>query len=273
MPKPNHTIEFHGQEGITQSCVNAILRIVQYDTRIKKVILVTYEQRHAYILLTKFCETIDIREGFSSGYSGEGPCGLSMVLRLFQHLEVEIEENEITYRLMEKLNSGRFTQRDFECLLARPASTWHWTEYLLRKEEKSGSLWEQFAPVIPFSILDKRLIPLALSFWENPSHHLMNGYRLLESTVRARAVITSIGAKAFSQAFQGPSAKLYWQGIDAVELEGRVSLFVGAFKTFRNPRAHTVVEKSAEELLSEFLVLNQCFRFEAMAEVRTGGEE
>jgi hypothetical protein len=58
---------------------------------------------------------------------------------------------------------------------------------------------------------------------------------------------------------------LTWPVNDDGEKNGRANLFTGTFMAYRNPRAHR--EHSSEELLAEFLLLNQLYRleFEAVA--------
>ena len=47
--------------------------------------------------------------------------------------------------------------------------------------------------VVPFAIVDGRLVDLALSFWEEPDHRLVTGYRRLEDIVRERTGLQEHG--------------------------------------------------------------------------------
>jgi len=54
-------------------------------------------------------------------------------------------------------------------------------------------LWREFPPVIPFAIIDGRIIDLPMSFWGNPNDRLLSGYRRLEDIVRERTDINEYG--------------------------------------------------------------------------------
>jgi uncharacterized protein (TIGR02391 family) len=129
---------------------------------------------------------------------------------------------------------------------------------------------------MPFGILDPRLADLALDFHAAPDRVLLDGFRRLEDRIRERTGLAEHGTKLFSQAFAGDDSRLVWNMpsnargaerdlIEKGEQAGRAQLFTGAYQAFRNPRAHRTLNHSAAEALSEFLVLNQLFRFEAEA--------
>ena len=118
--------------------------------------------------------------------------------------------------------------------------------------------------------VDGRIIDLATSFWEGPDERLLIGYRRLEDIVRKRTGINEHGAKLFSQAFGGPSAKLGWKDLDGGERAGRASLFTAAFMAYRNPRAHREVEGDANDQLAEFLLLNHLYRLEKNSSEQSG---
>ena len=78
---------------------------------------------------------------------------------------------------------------------------------------KNGLLWQGSRPVIPFAIIDPRLMDLAISFWKSPDANLMDGYRKFEDIVRKRTGINETGASLFTQAFLQESSILSWKGI------------------------------------------------------------
>jgi len=86
-------IQFAGEAGITQSCINAILRYLQFNDSLSKVLIITNKQSHALVLYTEDHEIIAIKSGFSSGYSGEGPKGFAYSLSHLDEYGIEIEEN------------------------------------------------------------------------------------------------------------------------------------------------------------------------------------
>ena len=99
-------IQFAGIDGITESCVNAVLRHIQFGEKIFKVFILSYNQSHALILFTESYETIAIRSGFSSGYPGEGPGGFAYVLSLLREFDIEIEEYYVAKEVIDKIDNG-----------------------------------------------------------------------------------------------------------------------------------------------------------------------
>ena len=78
--QPSEEIQYMGTP-YTQDCLEAIGFILQTQQRIEIALLLSYDQRHAYLI--KSARNIYIiRSGFSSGYSGEGPKGLASSLQL-----------------------------------------------------------------------------------------------------------------------------------------------------------------------------------------------
>ena len=68
-------IQFAGKAGITQSCINAILRYLQFNDSLSKVLIITNKQSHALVLYTEDHEIIAIKSGFSSGKQAFCVCG------------------------------------------------------------------------------------------------------------------------------------------------------------------------------------------------------
>jgi hypothetical protein len=126
-------------------------------------------------------------------------------------------------------------------------------------------LWREFPTVIPFAVIDPRLMDLALSFWNAPNDKIFEAYRRLEDTIRSRTGIKEKSGRLFSNAFMGDRAKLRWRGCDDAEQAARGELFRATFTAFRNPRAHGQVGGNAEDKLTEFLLANQLFRLEREA--------
>ena len=90
----------------------------------------------------------------------------------------------------------------------------------------------------------------------------MLGYRRLEDIVRKRTGLDQHGAKLFSQAFNPTGGALTWNAVDDGERAGRMQLFTGTYSAQRNRRAHVEMGSHAEELLTEFLLLNHLYRLE-----------
>jgi hypothetical protein len=124
--------------------------------------------------------------------------------------------------------------------------------------------------VIPFAIIDSRLLDLARSFWDDPDDKLLKGYRRLEDIIRERTGLTEHGFRLLSKAFVGDTARLQWTGMNSGEKAGRGNLFSGAYGAHRNPRAHPELKSEHAEQLREFLLLNHLYHLEKEAEAQRG---
>lgn len=260
-------LEYHGVAGSSLDCQQAVLRLLQCQVAITGARIITSSNKHCLLLTTDIGDEVAIKSGFSSGYGGAGPVSFSVVLQLLYAHGVEIDEWIADDALIGRLDQSALTTSDVEQIrTARAIRPSRWSDYILERHHEQahdGTLWCEFSPVIPFSIIDRRLLDLTLKFWSDPDSNLLKGYRRLEDIVRARTGLTESNTKLFSRAFGGKDALLTWPVLDENERSGRLNLLTGAYMAYRNPRAHQ--EKPRSELLAEFLLLNQLFRLEAEA--------
>lgn len=265
-------IEYHGIPGGSQDCQEAVMRLLQFGDHIVRVRILSFSNSHCLIMTKVIGDRIAIKSGFSSGYLGEGPRCFSVVLQLLRTHGAEVDECEVAESLIERLDQSALTIEDIENVdAARPTRPSRWSDYILDKHWRNadtGTLWQEFPPVVPFAIIDSRLMDLALSFWDDPDDKLLKGYRRLEDTVRNRTGRTDSGSRLFSKTFSGPTSSLHWDGLDEGENSGRTSLFIGAYSAHRNPRAHRELQSGASNPLSEFLLLNHLFHLEKDAKPR-----
>lgn len=104
------------------------------------------------------------------------------------------------------------TRADLERLeAARPRRPHRWHDYVFEDHHdkaRSGTLWHyEFPPVVPFAVIDSRIMDLALFFWDGPDDKLAIGYRRLEDLVRERTRIAQHGTELFSKAFSRATAR------------------------------------------------------------------
>jgi hypothetical protein len=268
-------IEYHGQSSLTRPCLDAIASILHFGTPVVSARLLTASNAHAFLLSVRESDLIGIKAGFSSGYMGEGPKGLASALELLDYFGADIDEHEVSPALLKRLDSSRLLQSDLENILnAQPLRPQRWRDYIysIRKETRPhpSRIIGKFPLVIPFGLIDPRILDLARGFPADPDAALMTGYRRLEHRIRERCGLTEVSAaKLFGQAFQGPNATLTWQDANHTEISGRFNLFVGTYMAFRNRRAHKEVPIPYGEVLHEFLILNRLFVLEAAAVERT----
>jgi len=263
-------IQYAGEAGLTLSCQEAVLRLLQFGDKITHARILTCDRGHGLLLTTDRRETVGIKSGFASGYPGEGPRRFSYVLHVLWHHGAEIGQAQVSQGILDRLDASALTEADMEAIRrAKPGD--HWKYYML-PQHLGVDPWSEFPPVIPYAIVDERLADLALSFWEAPGDRLLTAWRRLEDAVRKRTSLDDHGSKLFSRAFLGDSALLRWPDKSAGEAEGSAQLFANGFKAYRNRRAHREVHDPPEEQLVEFLMLNQLFRLESAAQPREAKE-
>ncbi len=266
-------IQYHGHAGSTQLCKEAILRLIQGGETFSGVILITdqgqFDCRHAFMMRTLRECCIAIKGGFRSGYSGEGPRGLSEMLSVLRLFFEDIEEYVVPTDFIDRINASYLQSKDLEFLQnLEPVRPMRWFDYIQDRHDDRSVPFHTFPPELPFGVIDPRLAPLAVRFKENPDSVLMDAYRMLEDIVRGRCGIRGEGGvKLFSAAFRGKGVTLNWRNIDARECEGRANLFIGAFMAYRNRRAHQPSVGDLHRDVREFMLINELFCLEREAVV------
>lgn len=263
-------VQYAGVPGSSSDCRDAVIRLLQHGDRIDEAKILTHGNEHALLLSVNEGDQVVIKSGFASGYGGTGPATFSYVLQLLEAHGVEIDEFAVSEEFIQRVEYSCLRARDLSALIRqRPVRPSRWHDYILerhwsRRDEKQ--LWEdEFPTVVPFAIVDRRLIDVALTFWDAPSDRLLTAFRRLEDIVRKRTGLKDRSSKLFARAFLGDTPLLRWKGCDESECASRGELFRNTFTAFRNARAHGERDDSAADQLSEFLLVNQLFRLERAA--------
>ena len=270
-------IEYHGCSGDTASCLKAISRLIQFGHRIHTAHLLSNIEsklgsgQHCYLFNIDYGNRIAVKSGFSSGYSGQGPSGLSKSLQMLIRHHVEIEEYEVDEDFIYRLDQSCLLISDLDSFESmRPVRPKRYYDYILLeggdKIFDNNKIQSLFPEVVPYSVLDHRIIDLAIKFVDEPDQTLMTAYRRMEDVIRKRSNFAdSSGSKLFSSAFQGNDSVLHWPEIPEAEAKGRVALFTGAYMAYRNRRAHKETEDDLKSTLREFLLINHLFILESEA--------
>lgn len=267
-------IQYMGQDGITESCKRAVIKLIHFGDKIENVKILTAEgdnsNSHALLIALEYGELIAIKAGFSSGYPGEGPRGYQFVLNLLNECTENINEYITPTDIFVRVADSSLTIDDIEKIEdlkeVRPA---RWRDFIPYMRSERENVYGRFPLVIPMALLDPRLIEIALDFLKNPDSAILNGYRKIESIVRKRTgLINESSSKLFSKAFQGDDSVLCWESLDSGECKGRASLFVSTFMAYRNRRAHQEPKHSLDDDIREFLLINQLFVLEREAVLR-----
>lgn len=262
-------IQYLGKDGVTQECLDAIIRMLQYDDKIADVKVLFDGERFALLLTIGEFDLVAIKSGFSVGYPGEGPRKFSYALALLEAHGIPMDEYVVNEDIIKRINDSALTKRDIDSIKATepvsPLRLYNYIDIDDFKGIKKGTLWQSFRPVIPFAIIDPRIMDLAVSFWKHPDANLNDSYRRFEDIIRARTKLEDHGYDLFKKAFLLEDSLLAWQSVPKGEKIGRANLIIGAYSAHRNPRAHKEKKSHSHEYLSEFLLLNHMFRLEAEA--------
>jgi hypothetical protein len=234
--------------------------------------ILTNDHRHCLLLRVGEGDLIGVKSGFSSGYAGEGPRTLSFVLEILMAHAIDIEELNVQSDMLTRLDASALTAADVDELnAARPIRPSRWYDYIFDHSDTrpKGTLFEETDPRIPLSLIDARIIDLAIHFEDEPDNRLLVGYRRLEDLVRTRTGLErEFGAKLFQATFSGEDSILHWEGIDGAEQQGRVLLFTGTYMAHRNPRAHQESRHDLRQQAREFMLLNHLYELECAASTR-----
>lgn len=268
-------IQYMGLAGTTANCLRAIVKLIHFGDFIHEAKLVSCIEQHSavhgFILNTNNEELVGIKCGFSSGYGGEGPHGLSTAIQLLNRHNVDINEYIVSLAFIDRLDHSCLLRSDLEIFEKnRPVRPHKYYDYVINQDSTSlydNNLLQRVFPVsMPYQLIDTRIIDLALEFDTKPDESLQSAYRRLEKIVRDRTDIKGeIGAKLFSKAFNGDDSILYWKDEHKAEHAGKASLFANVYQAYRNPRAHNEPTGTDAEDLREFLLINELYHLEATA--------
>jgi hypothetical protein len=261
-------IEYRGTAGISKHCINAVIEMIHFGRVFNTVKIITtgseYNYNHALLINTDVGIDVAIKSGFTSGYSGEGPRSFSYTLSVLRKFCDEIEEYYVPRKFLERINNSALTVKDLDWLSEQlPVRPQKWYDYIYENRHAKSHLQQDFPVEIPLSLIDERLLSIAILMKQNPDNALMDGYRLLEKVIKEKSGLTKeTGAKLFSKAFSGENSPLYWEGLDGSESTGRANMFSSIFMAFRNRRAHQQLDPNPHDELREFMLLNQLFILE-----------
>lgn len=268
-------VQYHGSHRTTQSCLDAIARLIATPAFVSRATLLTNEHRHGFYLDVQEPEPIFIRCGFTSGYLGEGPAGLAIALHLLRRFGIEVEEVLVSEDLLTRLDRNRLTEADLDLVVSaevvRPIRTYDYMhDGLSYRGAPNDRMREQFAPAVPWFVLDERLTDVGIGLGRDPDKAVFEAFRRLESQVKKRCELPlgTAGVDVFKKAFRGSGALLTWNDVSPGELEGRAQLFEAAFMAYRNPRAHREEVGGVNRAYREFYLINELFLLEAEAVVK-----
>ena len=269
--RPSEEIQYLGTP-YTQDCLEAIGIILQTQTHIEKALLLSCNQTHAY-LIKSHRNTYIIRSGFSSGYSGEGPKGLASSLQLLLKHNVEVEEINISVKLMKKVNHSSLSYADLETMFTtrviRPIHIYKYIYAIYKTTEYQIKNDRYYPTELPYHLIDSRILDLALKFHDDPNYSILTAYTRLEDIIKAKINDHSLFSNnllktAFVTDKQRQS--IYTWNKNNEKISNALGyLFTNIFTAYRNERAHSEVDKPYSQQIREFLLINELYLLESEA--------
>lgn len=108
-------IKYEGSTRATQYCIDDFMRLLYGSRKIVDMTILTCEKYHALMLCFENRDiVVFIKSGLTSGYSGEGPKGTSLIIRLAEEAGIIIKEMKAAPSLFKRINSSRATVKDVE---------------------------------------------------------------------------------------------------------------------------------------------------------------
>lgn len=269
-------VGYIGDERYTQDCFKAVEVFLQTQWIPKRAKVVSFfkepgQGEHAFLLtMEDDGDDVIVLPGFMSGYSGEGPRGLSRLISLLWWHEVELSEAIIDRKMMEKLKSHALTYDDID-QIRESRSRGNPRDYLDPRDILPSNPWHGRPVFMPLGTFDDRLIGSAVKIMsdrDNADAELFKAARTLENVVkhRASAIDNSLNKATatilYRKVFNENNPILMWDGLSKGEIEGRKQLFIGSAQAMRNPRVHSMPSDDYKRDVEELMLLNMLFRYE-----------
>ena len=108
-------IKYEGSTRATQYCIDDFMKRLYGSRKITDMTILTCEKYHALMLCLENRDiVVFIKSGLTSGYSGEGPKGTSLIIRLAEEAGITIKELNAVPSLFKRINSSLATVKDVE---------------------------------------------------------------------------------------------------------------------------------------------------------------
>ncbi|MFQ3246609.1 MAG: hypothetical protein ACI9SP_003262 [Arenicella sp.] len=250
-------IQYHGDNRTTESCIDAIARLLHFGDRIGLALLLTCEGHHAFLLTLNEYQKIIIQSGFASGYGGEGPKGLSKVIQLLRLHSVELEEVYVSSKIFSRIESSQLRDKDLqqieETSYVRPITL---IDYVFDIGEiPERELLMRFPCVIPWATLDPRIIDLVLILNLGDSSAVSRAFNRFETILKERAGNNSRSLRAAANS-------VFSNGCTSDSPSAAEKLVTSVYTLFRNSRAHEERYFSREEDIRCIALINELFLLE-----------
>ena len=130
-------IKYEGSTRATQYCIDDFMRRLYGSRKITDMTILTCEKYHALMLCFENRDiVVFIKSGLTSGYSGEGPKGTSLIIRLAEEAGIIIKEMKAAPSLFKRINSSRATVKDVEFIKKNSTENFDYDRLCLKNIDK-----------------------------------------------------------------------------------------------------------------------------------------
>lgn len=130
-------IKCEGSTRATQYCIDDFMKRLYGSRKITDMTILTCEKYHALMLCFENRDlVVFIKSGLTSGYSGEGPKGTSLIIRLAEEAGIIITELKAAPSLFKRINSSRTTVKDVEFIKKNSTENFDYNRLCLPNVDK-----------------------------------------------------------------------------------------------------------------------------------------
>lgn len=130
-------IKYEGSTRATQYCIDDFMKRLYGSRKITDMTILTCEKYHALMLCFENRDlVVFIKSGLTSGYSGEGPKGTSLIIRLAEEAGITIKELNATPSLFKRINSSLATIKDVEFIKKNSKESLDYDRLCLKNVDK-----------------------------------------------------------------------------------------------------------------------------------------
>ena len=130
-------IKYEGSTRATQYCIDDFMKRFYGSRKITDMTILTCQNYHALMLCFENRDlVVFIKSGLTSGYSGEGPKGTSLIIRLAEEAGITIKELKATTSLFKRINSSRATVKDVEFIKKNGTENFDYDRLCLKNVDK-----------------------------------------------------------------------------------------------------------------------------------------
>lgn len=130
-------IKYEGSTRATQYCIDDFMKRLYGSRKITDMTILTCQNYHALMLCFENRDlVVFIKSGLTSGYSGEGPKGTSLIIRLAEEAGITIKELKATTSLFKRINSSLATVKDVEFIKKNSKESLDYDRLCLKNVDK-----------------------------------------------------------------------------------------------------------------------------------------